>query len=103
MNKKYIVASTLALALTAAHRSEAQAPTNDTIRFAMQRSAAVGAAGCLPHASAIVTVKSVGEVEIMHVDATGLPPNVGFDLFVIQLAERTIRPVVVSGRHADQR
>jgi len=32
-----------------------------------------------------VTINSLGPVEVMHVEATGLPPDSEFDLFVIQL------------------
>ena len=86
MNKKYLLMTTLALIMSVAHEAAAQTATPDTlIRFFMQRSAPVSAAKCLPHASANVTVKTVGEVEIMNVEASGLPPNTPFDLFVIQL------------------
>jgi hypothetical protein len=86
MNKKYVVMTTLALAVSVAQQASAQTTTPDTlIRFFMQRSAPVSAAKCLPHASANVTVKTVGEVEIMNVEASGLPPKTAFDLFVIQL------------------
>jgi hypothetical protein len=86
MNKKFVSLMTLALAMAGAPRAGAQAPAPDgLIRFDLRRSAAVSAAGCLPHAVANVSVKSLGEVEIMSVKASGLPPNTGFDLFVIQL------------------
>lgn len=86
MNKKYASFATLALIMAVAPSARAQTPAPETlIRFAMQRSTPVSAAGCLPHAGATVTVKSLGEVEVMNVDASGLPPHVGFDLFVIQL------------------
>ena len=57
-----------------------------SIAFGMVRSAAVDAAGCALNATARVTVKSLGPVEVMHVEASGLPPNSEFDLFVTQLA-----------------
>jgi len=86
MNKKYVVSTTLAMVMAVAHGAMAQTPApNQLIRFNLQRSVAVSGAKCLPHAAATVTVKSLGEVEIMNVDASGLPPNTGFDLFVIQL------------------
>jgi hypothetical protein len=84
MNKKYVFSTALALVTAAAPSAMAQTP-NTLIRFALQRSTPVSAAGCLPHAAATVTVKSLGEVEVMNVDASGLPPNTAFDLFVIQL------------------
>jgi len=56
----------------------------DSIRFNMVRSTAVNNAGCALDATARVTVNSLGPVEVMHVEASGLPPNQEFDLFVIQ-------------------
>lgn len=56
----------------------------DSIVFGMVRSAAVNNAGCALNATARVTVNSLGPVEVMHVEASGLPPNQEFDLFVIQ-------------------
>ena len=85
MSKKPALA-TLALMMGVASGAMAQTPTPDgSIRFQMQRSVAVGKAGCMPHGAANVTVKSYGEFEILHLDASGLPPNAGFDLFVIQV------------------
>jgi hypothetical protein len=37
------------------------------------------------NAKARVTVNTLGPVEVMHVEATGLLPNSEFDLFVTQL------------------
>jgi hypothetical protein len=86
MVKQLVSSIMLALAMTSAHNAGAQTQTSDSlIRFDMKRSATVTAAGCLPHATSRVSVKSLGEIEIMSVSATGLPPNTGFDLFVIQL------------------
>jgi hypothetical protein len=51
----------------------------------MVRSTAVRASQCLRGASATVNVRSTGPVEVMTINATGLPPNTEFDLFVIQL------------------
>lgn len=56
----------------------------DSILFSMVRSTAVNNAGCALNATARVTVNSLGPVEVMHVEASGLPPNQEFDLFVIQ-------------------
>jgi hypothetical protein len=54
--------------------------------FAMQRSASAVGAGptCVPGAVGRVTINSLGPVEVMHMEATGLPPNNEFDVFVIQ-------------------
>jgi hypothetical protein len=46
------------------------------------------AATCLPHAHAEVHIKSRGPVEVMTVDATGLPPKTDFDFFVIQVPNK---------------
>ena len=47
----------------------------------------VSAAGkvCAPNASARVTIIPAGQVEIMDVTVQGLPPNTGFDFFVLQV------------------
>jgi hypothetical protein len=84
MNRNYVLSTTLALVGALAQSAAAQAPA-DLIKFNLQRSVAASGAGCLAHASAVVTVKSLGEVEVMNVSATGLPANAGFDLFVIQV------------------
>jgi len=67
----------LALALPAS------AAENTT--FNIVRSAAADKAGCILNAKGRVTINSFGPVEVMHVEATGLPPNTEFDLFVIQV------------------
>ena len=69
--------------------SHAMGPPNgeNRIVFDMVRSAASENAGdsCLPDARGRVTVTSIGPVEIMRVLVEGLPPNTGFDFFVIQV------------------
>jgi len=55
------------------------------IKFDMVRSAAATNANCAAHATARVQVTSLGPVEEMNVDVSGLPPNTAFDFFVIQL------------------
>jgi hypothetical protein len=79
MNK--LVSALVALGSAATLSPGAHAVSN--ITFPMVVSA--GAAGCLPNAAANVTVSSIGEVENMHVVATGLPANLHFDLFVLQV------------------
>jgi hypothetical protein len=61
------------------------ASSQDAIRFPMVRSTAAVNAKCLPHASAVVRVRSLGPVEKMVVRVHGLPPKTEFDLFVIQV------------------
>jgi hypothetical protein len=54
-------------------------------RFQMIRSTAALNGGCLSNALATVSVRTLGAVEIMSVDASGLPPNTDFDFFVLQI------------------
>jgi hypothetical protein len=58
---------------------------HDKICFNMVRSPGAVAAKCLPHARARVTVKSLGPVEVMNVEVSGLRPNTEFDFFVIEV------------------
>ena len=82
---------------------ESSAPAiQPSIEFNMVRSTAALTGNCLPHAHAEVTVVSQGPVEVMTVDATGLPPNTGFDFFVIQIPNAPFGLALVSGRHPDQ-
>jgi hypothetical protein len=61
------------------------AAKSHSIEFDMVRSAAAVGANCLPKAKAEVKIHSIGPVEIMDVEAEGLPPKTEFDFFVIQL------------------
>jgi hypothetical protein len=75
-------AGALGLLLTASPL--AAAPDDDYSHgFTMVVSA--GAKACLPKASATVTVRPSGPVDIMDVTVQGLPPNTDFDFFVIQV------------------
>ena len=78
-----------AAAITAGGASAAAAATSttshDSAQFRLVRSTASVTAGCLVHASARVNIKSQGPVEVMTIDASGLPKNTGFDVFVTQL------------------
>ncbi|HKU16056.1 MAG TPA: hypothetical protein VJQ52_16795 [Steroidobacteraceae bacterium] len=80
--RRYISAAlgTLGCLLAAA----APATAADNIFFNMARSQSVENAGCALNVKGRVTINSLGPVEVMHVEATGLPPNQEFDLFVIQ-------------------
>jgi hypothetical protein len=42
-------------------------------------------ATCLQQAAGRVTISSLGPVENLHVEVSGLPPNTDFDFFVIQV------------------
>jgi hypothetical protein len=59
------------------------AADEDHISFKMVVSK--GASACLPKSRAKVQIISDGQAEDMFIVATGLPPNTGFDFFVIQL------------------
>jgi hypothetical protein len=75
----YLVATGL-LVLFASLTSAAQNTT-----FGIVRSSGAVAANCIPNAKGRVTINSLGNVEVMHVEASGLPPQTEFDVFVIQL------------------
>jgi hypothetical protein len=73
--------ATIMFSGAAAAQEHEEAITN--IRFNMTVSEA--AAGCLPDAKADAFLNSLGSVEVMHVAASGLPPGVLFNLFIIQV------------------
>jgi hypothetical protein len=52
--------------------------------FTMVRAGKVVASRCLPNATASVTIKPRGPVEVMDVNVSGLPSKTEFDFFVIQ-------------------
>ena len=72
----------LILALTAPSQAA------DNVTFPIVRSSTATTAGCISTAKGRVTISPRGAVENMHVEVSGLPPNTGFDLFVIQLANK---------------
>ena len=74
-----IAASVAALA---SGQAAAQATTT-TIKFPMTVS--TGAKTCLPNATGEVIDHSFGDTENLEVLVTGLPPNTGFDFFIIQV------------------
>jgi hypothetical protein len=47
----------------------------------------VSSASCVPGASARVTVSTLGDIQTLHVEATGLPEKTTFTLFVIQVPQ----------------
>jgi hypothetical protein len=79
--------TTAAPSSTAAAQSSTTAAPSSTTQtsFEMVRSATAVGANCLKNAEANVTIKSVGPVEVMTVEAKRLPRNTDFDLFVIQV------------------
>jgi hypothetical protein len=60
------------------------APQEKKEEFTMVRAGKVVASGCLPNATATVTIKPRGPVEVMDVNVSGLPSKTDFDFFVIQ-------------------
>jgi hypothetical protein len=71
-----------ALLLTAASAAVFAKSPQKHIEFEMAVSA--GAATCLPHARANVLVLDDGTAQDLFIAAQGLPPNTGFDFFVLQ-------------------
>ena len=73
----------LGLATLIGPLSAAPMEDGDPILFKM----VVSAAGqvCLPAASATVTVRPAGDVEVLDVSVQGLPANTEFELFVLQV------------------
>jgi hypothetical protein len=74
-----------ALALAGVTSAAAGQASSSSTSFHMVRSAGAVAANCLKGASADVTVKSLGPVEVMTVKAKGLVPNAEYDLFINQV------------------
>jgi hypothetical protein len=71
----------LVLALPCVSAAAAQNTT-----FSMVRSTGASALpNCIPEAKGRVTINSLGNVEVMHMEVSGLPPKTEFDAFVIQL------------------
>ena len=77
------LAAAAALTLFAMISALSAESANDSVTFKMVVSN--GAKTCLPKASATVTIKPNGPVEIMEVSVEGLPPNAEFDFFVLQV------------------
>jgi hypothetical protein len=82
LRNRLAIGATTALLVTgiAAGAVAAASPTTD---FDMSVSA--GAKTCLANAKAHVHIRTLGPVEAMDIDASGLPANTDFDLFVIQV------------------
>lgn len=70
------------VAAGAATRPSGPANGEHSFSFALKRSAAV--VSCLPHASGRVTITTGSLNDTMTISLRGMPPNSGFDLFVIQ-------------------
>jgi hypothetical protein len=80
MHQHTLKTAVISSALMLMAAGSASAADEDHISFKM-----VAANACLPDASAKVHIISDGTAEDMFIVATGLPPNTGFDFFVIQV------------------
>jgi hypothetical protein len=58
-------------------------PRYNSFQFPLVVSA--GAQSCLPNATGQATVTPQGPVETLDLEVAGLPPNTGFDFFIIQV------------------
>ena len=83
MNRQFSLSFVAAAALLGGSAQAQTPPPPTSISFPMVVSA--GAKPCLPYASGYVTIKTDGEAETLSLLAYGLPPNTGFDFFVIQV------------------
>ncbi|HEY7290168.1 MAG TPA: hypothetical protein VH583_10055 [Vicinamibacterales bacterium] len=84
MKRRSLVVTALTAAALASLAGSRAAAHEKKEEFRMVRAAKPVASGCLPNASASVTIKPRGPVEVMEVKVEGLPPNTDFDFFVIQ-------------------
>jgi hypothetical protein len=82
--RKLAVGATSALLISGLAAGAVAANSVKTADFPMTRTEGLPAT-CVPNARAEVHVRSVGPVEIMTVDAYGLPPKTDFDFFVLQV------------------
>jgi hypothetical protein len=83
MYQRTVKATLLASAFILTAAGSVFAADEDHISFKMAVSK--GASTCLPNAQAKVQIISDGTAEDMFLVASGLPPNTGFDFFVIQV------------------
>jgi hypothetical protein len=72
------------LALSSAFALNAGAATSATFKL-VRSPALAGLPNFLPNAKGTVSIQSLGPVEVMKVNVSGLPPNTDFDFFVIQV------------------
>jgi hypothetical protein len=80
-----VVVGTLVLAGFAGAGPALAKPKKEKPRADFEMVVSAGAARCVPDATANVRVASLGPVERMDVNVSGLPPNTEFDFFVLQL------------------
>ena len=85
---KALACTGIGIAALACTSAIAQAPPGSLTKatFKLVRSPGLASFPTVaPNAHGTVTIRSIGPVEIMKVNAEGLPPNTDFDLFVIQV------------------
>src|SRR5216110_3178937 len=75
----------LAACIVLAFASLTAAAQNTTFSLVRSAGATNASASCIPDAKGRATINSLGNVEVMHVEVSGLPPKTEFDAFVIQL------------------
>jgi hypothetical protein len=61
------------------------AAADDDYSASFKMVVSAGAKTCLPNATATVSIRPAGSVDIMDVTVDGLPPNTDFDFFVLQV------------------
>lgn len=86
IRQRFAIGATTALMVASIAAGTVAAETVKTADFDMQVSPALKT--CLPNAKAEVHIRSLGPVEVMTVDASGLPPKTNFDFFVIQVPNK---------------
>src|SRR5690242_8768262 len=84
--KRYRLAALAVAALAVSSIFAQPAAADDDVRFDMVRSAALNAIpGCVPNATAHVSIEPDDSAERMIVKVEGLPPKTDFDFFVLQI------------------
>jgi len=81
--RRQLVLGATAAMLVSSVAAGAVLAASPSVDFNMQVSG--GAKACLPNATAHAHIRSLGVVEALDIDASGLPANTDFDLFVIQI------------------
>ena len=80
---RLLLAATLTTAVSVGSLLPGASAATDSFLFTMRP-----AQTCLPNARGQVTIHSLGPVENMHVEVSGLPAHTEFDFFVIQVPQK---------------
>lgn len=80
--------SSASLHSTAQKSSNVNATHNSSASFRFKMVASPGIRACLPNAQANVTITPNSLNDVMKVSASGLAPNTGYDLFVIEIPNK---------------